>query len=278
MLLPEERIRILSEETGRLENYLSGLPVEAWSLPSSCERWTVADVVAHLTLLGKNYPARINRASQGDASPDTPAHRRLASGQLDPAEEGDQAISLRQELGDQLLSEFIKGNQAINQALARVGPQDWDKLVYRGVGTEPLRNLVDVFITEQTVHGWDIRSRFDPQAGLSPDCVPIIVERIAQRPRWWSFKEGASPLPLRYRIEVDKPAPYSVDLVVTEEKQYLEVASDKEAQVTFRCDGETYVMLMYGRIEPGHALAVGRLAAEGDQQLVSDFAERFTGG
>ncbi len=111
--------------------------------------------------------------------------------------------------------------------------------------------------------------------------MPIIVERIAQRPTWWSFKEGASLLPLRYRryrIEVDKPAPYSVDLVVTEEKQYLEVASDKEAQVTFRCDGETYVMLMYGRIDPGHALADGRLAAEGDQQLVTAFAERFTGG
>ena len=35
---------------------------------------------------------------------------------------------------------------------------------------------------------------------------------------------------------------------------------------------------MYGRIEPGHALADGRLASEGDEQLVTAFAERFTGG
>ena len=54
MLLPEKRMRILLEETGRLEDYLSSLPGEAWSHPSSCERWTVADVVAHLTLLSKN--------------------------------------------------------------------------------------------------------------------------------------------------------------------------------------------------------------------------------
>ncbi len=104
MLLPEERMRILLDETRRLENYLSRLPADAWSHPSSCDRWTVADVVAHLTWLGKNYPARINRALQGDASPDRPAHRRLASGQFDPSEEGDHAISLRQELGDQLLT------------------------------------------------------------------------------------------------------------------------------------------------------------------------------
>ena len=255
MLPPQERIRILLDETRRLENYLSRLPVVAWSHPSSCDRWTVADVVAHLTWLGKNYPARINRALQGDASPDTPAHRRLASGQLDPAEEGDQAISLRQELGDHLLSEFLKGNQAINQTLAAVGPQDWDKLVYRGVGTEPLRNLVDVFITEQTLHGWDIRSRFDPQASLSPDCVPIIVERIAQRPRWWSFKKGTSPLPLRYRFEVANPTPYSVDLVITGEGRadHSTVFNKAPVGVARRALAQGVpTLLLAGGLGPGH--------------------------
>jgi hypothetical protein len=73
------------------------------------------------------------RALQGDASPDQPARRRLDSGQMDPSVEGDQAILLRQELGNQLLSEFINSNQANDHALAAAGPQDWDKLVYRGV-------------------------------------------------------------------------------------------------------------------------------------------------
>jgi len=86
-------------------------------------------------------------------------------------------------LGDRLLADFIKSNQAMDQALAKVGSQDWDKLVYRGGRTESLRNLVDGFITERTIHGWDIRSLFDPQASLSLECVPIIVERIPQRPR-----------------------------------------------------------------------------------------------
>jgi len=280
MWSPEERINILRAETARVEHYLKALPEEAWKRPSACDRWTVADVVAHLTGSGRLYPPRIIRAVQGDASPDEPAIHRLATGQLDPVGIGDWAITLRQELGDRLLSEFIKSNQTMDQALAKVGSQDWDKLVYRGVGTESLRNLVDVFITERTIHGWDIRSRFDPQASLSPECVPIIVERIPQRPRWWSFRAeaGFSPLPLRYRFEVAQPAPYVVDVVVTEKQQYLEVGSTEAAQVIIRCAGETFVLLMYGRIKPEAAIAEGRVSSEGDQQLVTAFAERFTGG
>ncbi len=280
MVSPEERLQILRSETKRLEEYLKGLPGEAWSHPSACDRWTVADVVAHLTAPGKNYPPRITRALLGDASPDAPAHRRIDSGQFDPEEEGEQAIALRQELGDGLFSEFVMGNQAIDQALAEVGPQEWGKLVYRVVGTESLRNLLDVFITERTVHWWDIRSRFDSQAGLSAECVPIIVERIPQRPRWWSFRAEAdfSLLPLRYRFEITEPAPYVVDVVVTVEQQYMEVGSRENAQVTFRCDGETFILLMYGRIRPEASIAEGRVSFEGDPQLVTAFVERFKGG
>jgi hypothetical protein len=209
---------------------------------------------------------------QGDASPDEPAPHRLDKGQIDPKIVGDRAITLRQELGGRLLADFIKSNQAMDQALAKVGPQDWDTLVYRGGRTESLRNLVDGFITERTIHGWDIRSRFDPQASLSRECVPIIVERMPQRPRWSCRAEaGFSPLPLRYRFEVSQPAPSVVDVVVTEKQQYLEVGSTEEAQVIMRCDGATFVLLMYGRIKPEAAIAEGRVSVEGDKQLVTDF-------
>lgn len=272
MWSPEERLNLLRAETERLEQYLQGLPAEAWQRPSACDRWTVADVVAHLTGSGRVYLPRILRALQGDTAPDEPALYRLDTGQVDPKMIGDRAITFRQELGDRLLAEFLKGNQAIDQALAQVGSQDWDTLVYRGGGTESLRNLVHGFITERTIHGWDIRSRFDPQASLSLECVPIIVERIPQRPRW-SFRAeaGFAPLLLRYRFAVSPPAPAVVDVVVTEKQQYLEVGSTEEAQVIMRCDGATFVLLMYGRIKPEAAMAEGRVSVEGDKQWVTEF-------
>lgn len=279
MLPPEERLRILLAETSRLEDYLTSLPKEAWTHPTACSEWCVADVVAHLASNSKSFAPRISRALRGDASPDDLSPRR-ALGSVDPVGGAQRTIAFRKQFGepDTILPEYLAANQEFRQTMAMVGPEDWNKSVYRPAGPEPMSNIVDVELAEVALHGWDIRSRFDPSAALSPEVVPVVVERIAQRPRWWSFKEGASPSPLRYRFDIATPALYSADVVVTEGEQYMEVASDKKADVIFRCDGETYVMLMYGRVEPSHMLNDGRLSFEGDQLLVTVFADCFVGG
>ncbi len=278
MLSPQERLRILLDEMQQLEEYLTNLPKEAWDQPSACAEWCVADVVAHLTSNSKNNASRLLRALQGDVSPDDLSPPR-GSGSVDPVSAAQRIIAFRKQFGkpDAILPEYLASNRQFSEATAMVGPDDWNKSSYRPAGPVPISNIVDVVLAEQTVHGWDIRSRFDPGAGLPPTAVPVLVEWVAQRPRW-SFRAGPSPLPLRYRFEVTAPTPYSADVVVTEEAQNMEVASDKDAQVTFRSNGETYVMLMYGRITAREAIADGRVSYEGDQQLVAAFAERFVGG
>ena len=220
MPLREERLEILRAETRELEKYLSDLPEEAWGLPSACDGWCIADVVAHLTLTRGFNPFRILRALRGDDSPDDLSPR-LVLGDVDPVSDAEEAITLRKELGGDLLAEYIKASRGIVNALANVGPQDWDKRVFRPSRPEPVRNLVDIFICELAVHGWDVRSRFESQAGLSPKSVAVMVERIPQRATWWSFRTeaGFASLPLRYRFEVTPPAQNRVDVVVTEERR-----------------------------------------------------------
>ena len=142
MPLREERLEILRAETRELEKYLSDLPEEAWGLPSACDGWCIADVVAHLTLTRGFNPFRILRALRGpdDLSP------RLVLGDVDPVSDAEEAITLRKELGGDLLAEYIKASRGIVNALANVGPQDWDKRVFRPSRPEPVRNLVDIFI------------------------------------------------------------------------------------------------------------------------------------
>ena len=155
----------------------------------------------------------------------------------------------------------------------------------RIISLEPLITISSashrlIFIAELAVHGWDVRSRFDSQAELSPESVAVIVERIPQRSTWWSFRTevGFAPLPLRYRFNITAPTQYRVDLVVTQEQRSMEVTSGDDADVTFQCDGETFVFLMYGRIKPEVAIANGRMSCAGDQELVSAFVQRFSGG
>ena len=130
MSLPEERLEILRAETEALEKYLRDLPKEAWDLPSACDGWCIADVVAHLTLTRGFNPSRVLRALQDDASPDDLSPR-LVLGDVDPVSDATEAISMRKKLGEDLLAEFIKASQGIVTALANVGPQDWDKRVFR---------------------------------------------------------------------------------------------------------------------------------------------------
>ena len=69
-----------------------------------------------------------------------------------------------------------------------------------------------------------------------------------------------------------------VDVVVTEERQYMDVDNKGDAQVIFQCDGEIFGLMMHGRISLETAIAEGRVSFEGNHELVKAFVERFTGG
>jgi uncharacterized protein (TIGR03083 family) len=62
-----DRTHIVHAEAQRLEQYLSALSPEDWQQPSACDRWQVADVVAHLTNM--RLADVITRGLQGDVSP-----------------------------------------------------------------------------------------------------------------------------------------------------------------------------------------------------------------
>ena len=77
MLSPIERVKVLQSELNDLERYLSGLPLESLASPSACERWNVADVVAHMASAFESYTGSIIRGLGGDTSP--------AQGRPDPS-------------------------------------------------------------------------------------------------------------------------------------------------------------------------------------------------
>ena len=57
----------------------------------------------------------------------------------------------------------------------------------------------------------------------------------------------------------------------------MEVAGAVPADVTFSGDTETYVLLVYGRLDLDAALASGRLRVQGNRQLASAFGQWFKG-
>jgi putative sterol carrier protein len=82
---------------------------------------------------------------------------------------------------------------------------------------------------------------------------------------------------VRYRFLVTGPGPQKPDLVVAGDTIHMEDAGDARASVTFRCDTETYVLLVYGRLHLESAIASGRLVVDGDRELAGSFTQWFRG-
>ena len=151
----EERIEILKAEHQRLEQYLYTLSPEDWHHPSTCDQWTVADVIAHLIVATEATPPGLPRPCRPRVSRQSVCRVAQTNVSMRTAM-AQRVIALRQELGSHLLSAFVTTNRAFAHAFAQVAPDDWEKLCYRPNGAEPIRTILDNFIAEVGVHRWDV--------------------------------------------------------------------------------------------------------------------------
>src|SRR5262245_13225895 len=155
-----ERIEILKAEYQRLEQYLHTLSQEDWHHPSTCDQWTVADIIAHLTVGNRSHATWITEALQADSVTSARLPRRSHQ-RVDAVAFAQRVKAWRQELGTHLLSEFVTTSRALEHAFEQVAPGDWEKLCYRLNGAEPIRTILDNFIAEVGIHRWDIMYPFD---------------------------------------------------------------------------------------------------------------------
>jgi len=281
MNAPEDTVKLIIAESERLTQYLTTLSPEAWRTPSACERWQVRDVVAHLAIETEVYTDVIARSVQGDAAP--PAGRQWSGPTTAAAFAEDTAqrvLARRENLGDQVLANFLTANAQLHHLLASLGPADWDKPHYTPLGSAPLRHIPADRLLELVVHGWDIHSRLEPNAHLhlSGASVPVLVEETLRRVLRWRFHPGPRlPTPIRYRVALTGAGATEHDMVVTGDQASVAPGGTAVADVLLRCDPGTFVLLMLGRLPLSDALAQHRLVAEGAREQVSAFAQWFQG-
>jgi uncharacterized protein (TIGR03083 family) len=275
---PEHRIKLIQAESEQLGHYLHTLSADAWTQPSACQAWAVRDVVGHLILGAELYTNVITRGLQGNVSPLAgwpaagTANAASASALLDQL-----SVARRESLGAQLLPTFHATDEHLCQLLAGRHSQAWNTPCYHPAGLLPVRTLVDFRLGEVVMHGWDIRSRFDPGAGLSPSSLPAFLDvlRVAMGWAFWPGTQYATAV--CYRFTLTGSVPTQFDIVVAENQARLEPTGTARAHVCCRCDTATFVWLMYGRLPLARALATGGLEMDGEAALVTAFAQWFRG-
>jgi uncharacterized protein (TIGR03083 family) len=278
-----DRLNVLQSDSERIKQYLHALPPEALSRPSACTEWQVQDVIAHLIGVAETYASSVSRGLEGDTSA---LPGRLPAGQATAALSAEgiaqRSIAARQTLGDRLLPAFDAANDHLNSLLAGLEPEQRDVPCYHPGGIVKARNFIELRLKELALHEWDIRAALEPDAHLSPASLPAILttisESIASGSIRWAFWSGPPlPTPVRYHFAVTGPGPGKSDIVVDGSTVRMEDAGGAAATVTVRCDPETYVLLVYGRLDLEAAIAAGRLAIDGDRHQAMSFGQWFRG-
>ena len=279
----EERARLLRSESKKFQQYLSGLPDDAWSKQSACDLWRVDDVVAHLVGNAEFYAGTVERGLKGEFQP---PEGRPAAGtghpSLGAAGTGAGAIANRERLGGRLLSSLEDRTNHLVQLLTGLSLEDRDKPCYHPGSMVPAGNFVDLRFKELGLHQWDIRSALEPGAGVIPESLSSMVvlmnESLASGSIRWAFWAGpALDQPVRYRFDVVKPVPFQADIVVEGDKFRFEQSAAVSADVDFKCETGTLVLMMSGRLDASAAISQGKLKVEGDNELAARFGQWFKG-
>ncbi len=191
-------------------------------------------------------------------------------------------IADRERLGDRVFATFQATTDYLHQVLGRCGPADWDTPCYHPRGVIPVQTFLDLRVIELVMHGWDIRSRLESVAPLSPEGISVLMERLRKRLDTFSFGAFHLPAgqsaPVCYRFELRGTLPSSHDLIIANGRARLEPAGATRPQVTFQCETESFVLLLYRRVTLEAALAAGSVAVEGDPAFTRAFARWLMGG
>ena len=281
-----ELVNVVQTESERLQQYLTALPADAWRKPSACALWDIRDVVAHLSAIAHAYTDRITRGLRGDTSPSPAGFPAPHIFQTLSGEERRQratapaqgTIALRERLGDDLLSVFGHAWEQFHQCIVTLTAHEWHQPCYHSCGIIPVHAVVHAGVFELAIHGWDIRSALEPSAPLAPDVLAAILDFFAECPHWFFLCAARLSTPIRYRFAFTGALSRQWGIVVEGDTADMGPAADTSpAHATFRCDGETFVLMICGRIDFDAALGDKRIIPTGDMAAVQAFKQWFQG-
>jgi hypothetical protein len=188
------------------------------------------------------------------------------------AEEAAQRIiNYRESLGDRLLPTLHLAIDGFNQLLAGLGPQDWAKLCYHSRGEIPVPTQVTYAILEICLHKWDIQSKLETGAHLSPEVVRTLVEHIEDYMHWAFAIESDPAKPRHYFFKLTGAVTGDQDIVFDGQRARLAGTDSLPVDDAFHCNAENFLLLMCGRIKFSEAVADGRLVPEGSGELTREF-------
>ena len=264
MVSTADGVKLIAAETARLKEYLADTGPLDWAKDSACAGWTVGDVIGHLGWAAEFYADAI---SQGRYGVTTPPEGLPESGSLS-GEEVHEMIARRSKeytsfSDTELVDAFASSVDRLNVLFSDMEDDDWSKECWGMRSLRTAESYINSRINELVVHSWDIRSRLTPQAVLSPEGVPVVLERL---PLWLEelglAEFRSTKLDGRIRFQTTGAAQFSRDVVFGDDGNRVEAPTGDPTGV-LTCDADILALLCWGRLQAKEALADGRISSTG---------------
>ena len=268
-----ENIQLVQSLSNELASYLYSLSDEIWRFAdrygSGCECWKVADVVAHLVAGAITQSLAITSALKG--SPSRPmGYRPLGREQSTEA-----VVSLRKALDEDLFTEFNVTCKRLNALLMSLGADSYQTPAWQPLGVVSISKVIVRRAAELAIHGWDIRYGLDRSATINLEALPIVISWMHERFRAGFLRRKVDRPAVRYRFRLKGAVAGSYDIVMKPNDCRLQPSDGSEADVTFDCDADTFVLFGTGRLSFARCVRRGRLTFDGDEELASRFGSWF---
>ena len=272
----QDTIALLRSESDALAEFLAGLDSEGWERQSACDAWTVADAAAHIAQGSQGASLALARARSGDSSPPE-GSRLLDAGDRASEPTAERAIAFRTgKAASELVQAYKESADLLVQTAQDLQPEDWEKPSFHRRGIIPVHENVTRRIQEIAIHGWDIRSAFDPAAEISEAGAQEIAT-VAHRWLGVCFVPLEGNPNARFRFDVSGPNAFSEDVVLEGDTFRFESASDSTPDVTFRANTSAYVLLVYGRLDISSGSTPVQLEIDGPLEKALLFTQAFQG-
>lgn len=231
-----------------------------WKTPTDVPGWTVQDNLVHIAAMEWRL---LGRPDPDHHVPDGLTHVKNDIGRVNEV-----FVDSRRPLtGAEALAEFREVTAARLAQLRAYGPDDFAAESWTPVGPGTVRDLLPFRVFDSWVHEQDMRRAVARPGDLDTDVAANALDRIVASMGFVVGKRVGPPDGTTIHFGVSGPLARTFTVAVAGGRARLVDELADAPTATIAMDGETFVRLTCGRVEPAAALDAGAVHLGGDVEL-----------
>lgn len=232
----------------RLTGIVQKLTPQEIAGPSYDTEWSIAQVLSHLGSGAEIFTLFLEAGLTGAPSPGMPEFEPIWEtwNAKAPEDQASDALVMEQSFVDRLAS------------LTDAERENWRFEMFGG--EQDMTGLLRFRVGEHALHTWDVEVMGNADAGIAPTAVDLLIDHIGQLA---SMSGKAPEGGLHQPVATESPERHFV-VVASDGAVELQTWEKNGDQTALSLPAESFIRLIYGRLDPEHTPSVSGASEELD--------------